>query len=224
VYLSSSRFSPPAPSRHPCGCTSFTHPALTHGGSLIPPTLQILLSLSLPFGTFQDPGILKQVTSIWISRVCSVPGSYHFIIHLLFTLVHLHSFFCRLLCRISPFYSLFRPLSFAPKFSYHYTRILYNHLSAFIASPVPHHPATPSASCPWFSSYNIIRLHVFFYSSYHILHFIFPCGVHSHQDFVFHRRSSIVAYHGPLCIIHSRLCCSEYKTSLENLSDCLKLR
>ena len=64
------------------GGINHAHPALAHGGSLIPPTLQILLSLSLSFGTFQGPGILKQVTSIWISRVCSVPGSYHFIIPL----------------------------------------------------------------------------------------------------------------------------------------------
>jgi len=39
------------------------HSSPSHGWSLIPPTLQILLSISLSFGTFQDPGILKQATS-----------------------------------------------------------------------------------------------------------------------------------------------------------------
>lgn len=75
----------------PRGC-----PSITHGRSLVLPTLQILLQLSLSFGTFQDSGILKQVTRTCISPVCSVLGSYHSIIQLV---VHFSTLiFCCLLC------------------------------------------------------------------------------------------------------------------------------
>jgi len=64
------------------------HIGIVHGRSLMPPTLQIV-----PLGTFQGPGILKLATSTRIlSRLSSVPGSNRFIMHLLFTLVHLLSF------------------------------------------------------------------------------------------------------------------------------------
>ena len=91
---------------------SRAHPALAHGGSDTTHITNPTIALTLSFGTIQDPGILEQVTCLFASRFLSLYNP--FVVH--FSTPTL-LFFAALLCRISPFYSLFRPLSLAPKFS-----------------------------------------------------------------------------------------------------------
>jgi len=62
-----SRSRPSTPSRDPVRLSIESRlPATCARGSPIPPTLQILLPLSLSFGIFKDPGILNQAMSIRI--------------------------------------------------------------------------------------------------------------------------------------------------------------
>lgn len=148
------------------------HSPSTHGRSFIPPTLQILLSLSPSFGTFQGPGVLDQAASILILRVCSVPDPYRFIIALV---VHFstpsllfcfpcsaasrHFVRCLVDCRLLP---IFFPITTLTSPIIHY-----QHLHYYLV--VGHIPV----SCACFPSYLTIDLHVFLYPSYHTLHFIF---------------------------------------------------
>lgn len=90
------------------------------------------------------PGILKRATSTWtLLRPSSAPGSYHFLMDLLFTLAHLHSLFSlsfffllRLLCRISPFRSSFhRPSLASPP------------IGTLEPSIILRQPPNPTASC-----------------------------------------------------------------------------
>jgi len=104
----------PTPSRPRVG----VHQSLTLGRSLTAPTLQILLSLTL---IRYLPGLRDPQTGHVYMDFASLFGSrsYHFIMHLLFTLVHLHSFFfapcfaishrstrCSVDCRLLPNYRI----------------------------------------------------------------------------------------------------------------------
>lgn len=76
------------PSRCPCVSASSHARGVPDATDITNHPVPLTLIRYLP-----GPRILKRATSMWIlSRVSSVPGSYHLIMHLLLTLVHLPSF------------------------------------------------------------------------------------------------------------------------------------